>query len=319
MVGVSWRLVFVDDDSPDGTADVVKSISRDDDRVQCIRRVGRRGLAGAVIEGILASASPYVAVIDADLQHDETLLPKMLEVMRSGGADVVVGTRFQSADGLERGLSPVRRAGSRVATWAAGRVLRAEVSDPVSGFFMARRELVESVAPRLSPAGFKILFDIIASQPVPPRIVELPYAFAERTRGSSKLDAGVVADYAGLIVSKAFGGLILPVAVVASLWGCLAVATHMLVLIGLMWMGSGFLKGQTIAGVSVLVSGWFLVSRGSRWETRRSLSYLPWSSVGLVANIGVAALCFSWHASWPLAGFCGAAVGAMWANANPSR
>ena len=153
--GLAWRVIFVDDNSPDGTADAVKALAGCDPRVQCLRRVGRRGLAGAVIEGVLASASPFVAVIDGDLQHDETLLPAMPAALRSDAGDLAVGTRFVSADGLSSGLSPIRLLGSRAATWAGRRVLRAEVSDPVSGFFIVRRELVERVAPQAVPPGLQ--------------------------------------------------------------------------------------------------------------------------------------------------------------------
>src|SRR5882672_2326716 len=94
LAGIAWEAVFVDDNSPDGTAVAVKEIAARDPRVRCLRRVGRRGLAGACIEGILSSAAPFVAVIDADLQHDEKVLPKMLATLKGGGADLVAATRY---------------------------------------------------------------------------------------------------------------------------------------------------------------------------------------------------------------------------------
>src|SRR2546421_7273963 len=94
LAGVSWEVIFVDDNSPDGTWDVVRAMAREDSRVRCIRRIGRRGLSGACIEGILASSAPYAALIDADLQHDETLLPKMVGLLQSGEAELVVGSRY---------------------------------------------------------------------------------------------------------------------------------------------------------------------------------------------------------------------------------
>jgi len=159
---VAWQAIFVDDNSPDGTADTVKAVARRDVRIECIHRIGRRGLAGAVIEGIMASAAPYVAVIDADMQHDERLLPIMLEALKGDHADLVIGSRYAIGQDRPQGLSAYRRAGSRLAASLARRVLNAKVNDPVSGFFMIRRSAVESVAPQLSSQGFKILFDIIA-------------------------------------------------------------------------------------------------------------------------------------------------------------
>jgi len=94
LTGIAWEVIFVDDNSPDGTSQAVKDIAVHDRRVRCLRRVGRRGLAGACIEGMLSSASPFVAVIDADLQHDEKVLPQMLARLRDGSADLVAGTRY---------------------------------------------------------------------------------------------------------------------------------------------------------------------------------------------------------------------------------
>src|SRR5271154_1649824 len=143
LAGVAWEVIFVDDNSPDGTAALVKEIAARDARVRCLRRVGRRGLAGAVTEGALASAAPFVAVIDADMQHDETLLPRMLSILRGGDTDLVVGSRYLDATGLDQGLSRIRKLGSQAATALGRKALKADVSDPVSGFFMLRREVVD--------------------------------------------------------------------------------------------------------------------------------------------------------------------------------
>src|SRR6201991_1967015 len=123
LAGISWEVVFVDDNSPDGTWEVVRGLARKDSRVRCIRRMGRRGLSGACIEGILASSAPYAAVIDADLQHDETQLAKMLALLQGNAADLIVGSRYiegGSADSFNK-----QRAGaSALATEVAKRVLR---------------------------------------------------------------------------------------------------------------------------------------------------------------------------------------------------
>ena len=199
---IDWSVLFVDDDSPDGTADAVEAISAEDPRVSCLRRVGRRGLSGAVIEGVMAASAPHVAVIDGDLQHDETCLPAMLEAVRSGGAELAVGTRFASGGRPERGLSASRRLMSMVANGAARLALRSPLTDPMSGFFLIRRDLFERVAPRLSSQGFKILFDVIANQPRRLSIREFPYAFGERLSGESKMDSIVALDYAALLARR---------------------------------------------------------------------------------------------------------------------
>ena len=319
LAGVAWEVIFVDDDSPDGTAAAVKDIAARDARVRCLRRVGRRGLAGAVIEGALASAAPYVAVIDADLQHDETLLPRMLAILRSGEAELVVASRYLDAKGLEVGLSPIRKLGSRAATALGRRALKTQVSDPVSGYFMARREVVEGVAARLEPTGFKVLFDIIASQGRPLRIEELPYAFQSRQAGESKLGGRVVLEYVGLVAAKLSGDLISPRMVFFGLTGLTGVAVHLFVL-GLAQTELRFVWAQTLAAVSAMTSNYLINNiityRDRRLKGWRLLSgYLRFCvlcSVGLAGNIAVGAELHAHGLSWPLAGLAGAACGAVW-------
>jgi dolichol-phosphate mannosyltransferase len=201
LSGVAWEVIFVDDNSPDGTSEVVRGLARRDGRVRCIRRIGRRGLSGACIEGILASSAPYAAVMDADLQHDETQLPKMLALLQSGQAELVVGSRYVeggSADSFDK-----QRAGaSALATEVAKRVLRVGVADPMSGFFMIRRDRFEQLAPQLSTQGFKILLDIVATARGELRTVEVPYSFGSRLHGESKLDSLVALDFLGLVLAK---------------------------------------------------------------------------------------------------------------------
>src|SRR6266571_8019245 len=207
LQGVAWEVIFVDDNSPDGTWDVVRGLARQDSRVRCIRRIGRRGLSGACIEGILASSAPCAAVIDADLQHDETQLPVMLALLQDGEADLVVGSRYVaggSADSFNR-----QRAGaSQLATEVAKRVLRIKIADPMSGFFMIRRDRFEQLAPQLSTQGFKILLDIVATARGELRIKEIPYSFGARLHGESKLDSTVALDFVGLVLAKLTGDVV---------------------------------------------------------------------------------------------------------------
>src|SRR5215813_6832113 len=186
--GVAWEVVFVDDNSPDGTWDVLRGLAQQDRRVRCIRRVGRRGLSGDCSEGILASSAPYAAVMDADLQHDETQLPKMLSLLQGGQAELVVGSRYVeggSADSFDK-----KRAGfSAFATSIARRVLGVAIADPMSGFFMIRRDRFEQLAPQLSTQGFKILLDVVATARGKLSAIEIPYAFGSRLHGESKLDS----------------------------------------------------------------------------------------------------------------------------------
>ncbi|WP_374547505.1 polyprenol monophosphomannose synthase, partial [Rhodoblastus sp.] len=225
--GIAWEMVVVDDNSPDGTSALAKEIAQKDNRVRCLRRVNRRGLSGACIEGMLASSAPVVAVMDADLQHDERILPKMLAAIRAG-SDLVVGSRHVEGGSAEGGFSARRAAISNFATRLAKKALRVDFSDLMSGFFMLRRDIVEDCAPILAPTGFKILADIVASARRPLKIQEIGYMFRERLAGESKFDIKVGLDFLGLLMNKASGGRIPVRFIFFALVGLSGVAIHLL-------------------------------------------------------------------------------------------
>ncbi|THD57815.1 glycosyltransferase family 2 protein [Phenylobacterium sp.] len=326
LEGVVWQAIFVDDDSPDGTAAVVKAIAAVDPRVICLHRIGRRGLAGAVIEGALASAAPFVAVIDGDLQHDETLLPQMLKALQEDRADVVVGSRYLGVAGADASALGARReAGSRLANWLGQRVLRAPVTDPMSGFFMIRRELVETVAPELATSGFKVLFDILASQKTPPRYLELPYEFRVRNAGESKLDNGVVVQYLGLLAAKLSRDLISPRFIMFALVGASGVVVNLVILRLLLHIG--FAAAQLVAALGAMTSN-YLINNAVTYRDRRKrglalvtgyLKFVMLCSVPLAANVAVATMVYERGPSWWVAGVAGAIVAAVWNYVTTSR
>ncbi len=326
LSGVTWQAIFVDDDSPDGTASVVKAVAATDPRVICLHRIGRRGLAGAVIEGAMASAAPYVAVIDGDMQHDEALLPKMLALLEADEADLVVGSRYLGGEGSDASALGARReAGSRLANWLGNRVLKAHVTDPMSGFFMIRRELVEAVAPTLATAGFKVLFDILSSQKTPPRYVELPYEFKARLHGDSKLDNGVVVQYLGLLLARFSGDLISPRFIMFGLVGASGVIVHLAILRSLLEMG--FSAAQTTAALGAMTWN-FALNNAITYRDKRKrgfaflVAYAKFAllcSVPLAANVAVATLVYEGGPSWWVAGVAGAVVAAVWNYVTTSR
>ncbi|MBV9654747.1 MAG: glycosyltransferase family 2 protein [Acetobacteraceae bacterium] len=318
--GIAWEVVFVDDDSPDGTTEEARRLASGDSRIRCIRRVGRRGLSSAVIEGALSSSAHFIAVMDGDLQHDETKLRLMLDALDSG-VDLVVGSRF--AEGADSaGLASAWRlrlseAGIRLAQ----RVSALPLSDPMSGFFMLPRPLFEEIAPRLTGKGFKILLDIALSAPRRLRVAEIPFRFTPRVAGESKLDILVIAQFGALLLDKLFGGL-LPLRFLSFAGvGTLGVFVHLAVLASLRGLVPiSFEAAQALATVVAMIFNFQLNNlvtyRDQRLRDARYwrglLVFMVVCGVGAVANIGIAQVLYRGHAGWNAAGAVGAAIGVVW-------
>lgn len=330
LSGVAWEAIVVDDNSPDGTAELARALARDNPRLRVIRRVGRRGLAGACVEGMLASSADYVAVMDADLQHDETLLPRMLAALSGAddtgaeGADLAVASRHVEGGAVGSGLSGVRASGSGLANRLARIFLKVDLTDPMSGFFMIRRTEVERLAPKLSSQGFKILLDIVASARGSLRIVELPFVFRERLHGESKLDTLVALDFLGLILSKLAGDLVSIRFLMFMMVGASGVVVHMGALFALTGLlAVPFTAAQTLATFVAMTSNFWLNNRLTYRDRRLKglaalrglLTFYLVCSFGVVANVGVASLIYREEGGPLLVGIAGAAgavMGAVW-------
>lgn len=323
--GIAWEIMFVDDDSSDGTREMIAAIARTEPRVRMIHRVGRRGLSSAFIEGAQASFAPYVAAMDGDMQHDEALLPRMLASLKDTpagqGAEIAIGSRYVPGGGI--GEWDAKRAGmSTLATRLGQLVLKAEVADPMSGFFMLRRATFDTALRHLSAIGFKILLDIIASLPAPPHIVELPFQFRTRTAGESKLDAGVMRDYALLLVDKSVGHIVPVRFVLFAAVGILGIVLHMLVLLlALKAAGLSFGLSQALATATAILGNFVLNNRftfGDRQLRRTRLwrglaLFAAISAVGAIGNLSVAAFLFGPQMTgWFLAGIVGAIMSLVW-------
>jgi len=320
LTGIAWEVVFVDDNSPDGTWEVVRGLARQDSRVRCIRRIGRRGLSGACIEGILASSAPCAAVIDADLQHDETQLPKMLALLQTDKIDLVVGSRYiegGSADSFNK-----QRAGaSQLATEVAKRALRVEIADPMSGFFMIRRDRFEHLAPQLSTQGFKILLDLVATARGELRVQEIPYSFSSRLHGESKLDSMVALDFLGLVLAKLTHDVVSLRFLLFAMVGSIGVFVHFATLyIVLKGFDQPFAVAQGCGALLAMTSNFvlnnFLTYRDQRLKgfaiLRGLLLFYLVCGVGLAANVGVAFSVYAQEPIWWLAGASGALMGVVW-------
>ena len=320
--GIRWEVVFVDDDSPDGTAREVRALGRERSDVRVIHRIGRRGLAGACIEGILSSVAPVVAVMDADLQHDETKLAEMFARMRNDPElDLVIGSRNAECGSAGAGLSALRKKGSDLATGLARRALRITASDPMSGFFMVRRQSFNTVVLDLQQQGFKILADMLSASRGRWKVAEIGYTFRERRHGTSKMDSAVTLEFLGLLMVRLTGGLVSIRFILFMLVGLSGLAVHLGVLGSLLTLTeTPFALAQTAAVVVAMTSNFILNNmltykdRSLRgWDFLRGLlSFYGVCSVGAVANVGVATAVYAVLPYGLLAGFMGALVGALW-------
>jgi dolichol-phosphate mannosyltransferase len=329
LAGESWEVVVVDDDSTDGTADRAREMALADHRIRAIQRFGRRGLASAAIEGMCATAAPFVAVMDADHQHDPALLGAMLEAVRDGRCDIAVASRFlpgASADGLERAR---REAGSRLANRLARAVTGIELTDPMSGYFLLRSETARALAPGLSGIGFKILLDILAAARPPLRVEEFPLAFAERRAGASKLDKAVAFDFLAGLYERLFGRFLPTRFALFGTVGALGIAIHMIVLTLLYrTAGEGFALAQSLATLAAMTFNFWLNNaltyrdqrlRGAGAVLRGWAGFCLTCAIGALANVAVATLLQARGVHWALAALIGIVLGSVWNYALSSR
>jgi dolichol-phosphate mannosyltransferase len=318
LAGIEWELVFVDDDSPDGTAAQVRELAQFNQRVRCIQRIGRSGLASAVIEGMLSSSAPFLAVIDADMQHDERLLPRMLSALNSGNYDIVVGSRYVGGGGIDD-WDKQRAFMSSLATKLSRLIVKQDVTDPMSGFFMITRKAFEEAVRGLSGYGFKILLDLFASSPEPLRCKELPYTFKNRQFGESKLDKMVIVEYGLLLLDKMFAGLIPARFFLFGAVGAMGVIVHLVALRASL-VTFDFVLAQSLATFTAINFNYYvnnqLTYRDRRLRGRKFwiglLTFNIVCSIGAIANVGVAANLYREEHSWLYSGIAGTLVGAVW-------
>jgi len=313
-----WEIIFVDDDSPDGTAAAVADVGRGGGPVRCIRRLGRRGLSSAVVEGALAARYDLIAVMDADFQHDESVLPAMLHRIAKADVDLVVGSRLAEGGGFGD-WNKTRLRMSDFATRLSRLLVGDQVSDPMSGFFVIKRDVFNACVYNLSQQGYKVLLDIISSSPRKLNIEEVSYIFRDRRAGESKLDILILAEYAFLVIDKLSRGFIPPRFVFFAGVGGLGLVVNLAVLVAMKNLGLNFISAQSVA-ILVSMAFNYAVNNSITYRDQRLKGLRFWlgfvifgavCSVGAIANIGVAQLAINQTGSWPLAGVAGALMGAV--------
>jgi dolichol-phosphate mannosyltransferase len=258
--------------------------------------------------------------MDADLQHDETILPKMLAEIEEKGADIVVGTRY-ALGGSAGEWDKSRKAMSRLATMVSHSIMRHQVSDPMSGLFMLRRTVLDETVHSLSGLGFKILLDILATAKVPLKIAEVPFRFRERFTGESKLDELVIWEYGLLLADKIIGRYVPVRFVTFAIVGGVGVLVHMTIFtVAFKGLGIGFTIAQSLStGITMVFN--FSLNNVLTYRDRR-LSGWAWikglvvfmiaCSIGAMANVGIASALYETNGQWIIAALAGVLVGAVW-------
>ncbi len=320
LSGLCWEAIFVDDDSPDGTGDLVRSYAQQDARIRLIERVGRRGLSSASIEGMMATSARFIAVMDADLQHDETVLPAMFARLRQESLDLVIGTRNAGGGSMGQ-FCASRILLSRLGQKISQSICSLRLSDPMSGFFMVRRSFVLEVVHDLEGTGFKILVDLLSASRRPVRCGEVGYTFRLRQHGESKLDVRVGLEYLCLVLNRRMGGLIPMHLMLYLLVGSLGLATHLFALAALtqLWHVH-FVTAQVTATFVAMLENFALNNaftfRDRRFRGLRLLTggarFVLACSFGAWANVVFAASLLHSGVAWYLAGLAGIVLGSVW-------
>jgi dolichol-phosphate mannosyltransferase len=319
LAGISWEVLFVDDDSADGTAAYLRERAQKDPAIRVLQRVGRAGLASACIEGMMATAAPFIAVMDADLQHDSRLLRPMVEALRRQPVDIVCGSRYMDGGSLGA-WTGTRQRMSQLATWTCRKLLRVTLTDPMSGFFMLRREYLDRVVHNLSAQGFKILLDLVTATESQARVLELPFRFGIRQHGESKLDSLVIVEFGLMLIERRMP--LIPLRFLQFMGvGMIGVVIHLAVLGGILhFFDNHFLRAQAGATLVAMTVNFhfnnvFTYRRnklaGARFF-RGLMSFYLACAVGSVANLAVARELYSGGMPWWFAGLIGAVIGGVW-------
>ncbi len=324
-----WEAVFVDDNSHDGTAEEARRIARSDPRIRVIQRIGRRGLASAAIEGMCATAAPFVAVMDADHQHDPALLKDMLECVKSGEAELAYASRF-AVGGTAEGLSSKgREQGSRIANALARKLTGTELTDAMSGYFLLRTDQLRKQAGDLSGIGFKIMLDILSTARPQLTVKEFPLKFAERLAGESKLDHGVALDFIAGLYERYLGRFVPTRFALFGTVGGLGVVVHMGVLATLYAiLGSSFALGQAVATIVAMTFNFWLNNLLTYRDKKLSgpkelfwgwLGFCATCSVGAFANVAVATMLEANGFHWAASAMVGVLLASVWNYALSSK
>ena len=329
-----WEIIWVDDNSPDGTAAAVRAMAKTDRRIRIMQRVGRRGLSSAVMDGIMSAAGEICVIMDGDGQHDPAALPDIVAPIILRDVDVVAASRFIGGGDAGGLSSQARKTASLKTIRLINKMFHLSLTDPLTGYFAISRERALEIAPSLSQYGFKILVDLIVSGGGALRVKEIPLTFKPRAAGESKLGNRVIFDFFLFMIEKTLGRFISvsPRFISFALIGGSGVFLHLAVM-AMIFAGARLASGgaeispimftaaQFGGALCAMFSNYFLNNLLTYADRRLSgfafvkgfILFALLCSVGLAANVGVASAINSRYATlWALSALGGILVGTVW-------
>jgi dolichol-phosphate mannosyltransferase len=300
LFAIDYEIIVVDDDSPDQTAEIIRQfiLSKEINNVYCIHRVWNKGLSSAVIEGVSLASKDLICVMDGDGQHDPMDVLKMLEEFNLDEIDLMIGSRFFEIN-RSAGLSETRNKLSNIGIQCCNFFLKSKLSDPLSGFFLIKRELILGSRSALYKDGFKILLDLMMTQP-DLMISERQINFRQRAGGASKLNLSTVFSLIGQIVENVTNGIISASFLVFSMVGSFGVLLHLLLLSSLLALEFTFTSANIISTLVAMTSNYLLnnfltfhnIHNTYQKKFLGLFKYSLANSLSIFANIGIATQLF---------------------------
>ena len=325
LAGVPTEVIVVDDSEDDATARAVRAVVPIHVHIRLMRRRGERGLATAAAAGWGRARGRVLGLMDGDGQHDASLLPALLKTMQLQHADFAVASRYIT--GANTGLTGFRDHLSQLGTWSARLATGVNTSDPMSGFFLFRRDWWEAAQVKMSPVGYKILLDLTLSGTRKPKIVEVATSLRARIGGQSKLDVRVIADLAALILSKQFNGALSPRFVLFAGVGASGMIVNMSVVTAMAAMGAAYGLAQAVAVLIAMTTN-FVLNNLLTFRDRRLGGMAFWRGLaafyaacggGAIVNELLGMKLYAMGTPAALAAFCGASLAVVWNYAAATR
>ena len=317
---INWEIIFVDDNSPDKTYEKIKSLKKDYSNIKVIKRLNERGLAGAVLTGLNSCSYEQIIIMDADLQHDPIFILKLLNKMYQNEASIVVASRFIK-DSKSNNFHILREIGSKTMIKVFNLFSSIKLYDPMSGFFIIKKDLFLKISKNLSSDGYKILADIILNIPKNVKVSQIPIDFKQRHAGESKMNLKVLWDLL-LVIIHSFLKKYVPREYLSYIGvGMIGLSFHVMSLYLLYKIiDISFLISHLIATLIAIFVNYTLNNiltfynnnlMGIKWLLGL-INYYIFCSYGIFISFAIAKTLIGFNFNWFIAGLVGAFTASVW-------